>query len=259
MKRHIISAVTLLSIAAVLIINPAFAGCSAVQDSGKLLYISGTYGALSRGNYDGDATVADLKRHGDFALGSFSGIDGEMLGLNGKYYQIGAQGKIIEANDAWTVPNATVTFFKPDKTISLGKAASYTEMQANINSQLPTPNIFYAMKVTGKFDWIKARTLTKLNKPYPTTPYSTITQNEPTFEFRNVESTLIIVVTPNFAGEIAYPGYHAHFINSDGKYGGHVIDCSIISGQAEVASLPNFTVNLPQSAVFYHADFSNTK
>jgi acetolactate decarboxylase len=242
-----------------LIVCPAFAGCSAAQDSGKLLFISGTYGALNRGNYDGDATVADLKRHGDFALGNFSGIDGEMLGLNGTYYQIGAQGKLSEAKDTWTVPNATVTFFKPDKTIALSKAGSYQEMQANISSQLPTPNIFYAMKVTGKFEWIKARTLTKMNKPYPSTPYSTITQNEPTFEFRNVDSTLLIVVAPSYTGEIAYPGYHAHFINSDGKYGGHVIDCSIISGQAEVANLPNFTVNLPQSAVFYQADFSKTK
>ena len=259
MKMKSIHIITLLSLAASLIIGAAFAGCSAAQDNGKLLFISGTYGALSRGNYDGDITVADLKRHGDFALGSFSGIDGEMLELNGTYYQIGAQGKLAVANDAWTVPNATVTFFKPEKTISLSKAGSYQEMQANINSQLPTPNIFYAIKITGKFDWIKARTLTKLNKPYPTTPYSTITQNEPTFEFKNVDSTLLIVVAPSYAGELAYPGYHAHFINSDGKYGGHVIDCSIISGQAEVASLPNFTVNLPQSAVFYQADFSKPK
>lgn len=259
MKMKSIHIVAVLSLAVLLIIGTVFTGCSTAQDSGKLLFITGTYGALSRGNYDGDMNVAQLKQHGDFAMGNFSGLDGEMLVMDGTCYRIGAEGKLTKADDTWTIPNATATFFKPEKTISLSKAGSYQAMQANISSQLPTANIFYAMKVTGKFDWIKARTLTRINKPYPATPYSTITANEPTFEFKNVNSTLLFVVVPIYAGELAYPGYHAHFINSDGKYGGHVIDCSIVSGQAEIASLPNFTVNLPQSAVFYQADFSKPK
>jgi acetolactate decarboxylase len=178
--------------------------------------------------------------------------------LDGKYYQIGVKGKISPADDTWTTPNATVTFFKPDKVISIDKPFDYQGLQQYVNSQLPTPNIFYAMKITGKLDSIKARSLTKLNKPYPATPYSTITQNEPTFEFSNVDSTLAVIVSPSFTGELSYPGYHAHFINSDGKYGGHVLDCRITSGQVEVESITNFTVNLPQNSEFYKADFTKS-
>ena len=258
MRSRTISAFALATLAVLLVAGISFAGCTTVQGDGKTLFITGTYGAINRGVYDGNVTVADLKRHGDFALGTFNGIDGELVGLNGTYYQIGAQGKINLAGDTWTTPNATVTFFKPDKVISISQPLGYQELQSYLNGQLPTPNIFYAMKVTGKFDSIKARSLTKLTKPYPSTPYSTITQNEPTFDFSNLEGTLVIIVSPTYTGELSYPGYHAHFISSDGKYGGHVIDCRITSGQVEVASLPNFTVNLPQNSEFYKADFTKS-
>jgi len=255
MIRQNLTVVVLVALAVLLITGIGFAGCTSPQMDGKTLFITGTYGALTRGVYDGQLTVADLKRHGDFATGTFSGIDGELLALDGKYYQIGLKGKINPADDAWTTPNATATFFKPDKVISIDKPLDYMGLQQYVNSQLPTPNIFYAMKVTGKFDSIKARSLTRLNKPYPATPYSTITQNEPVFEFNNVESTMAVIFTPSYTAELSYPGYHAHFINSDGKYGGHVLDCLITSGKVEVASLPNFTVNLPQSSEFYQADY----
>jgi acetolactate decarboxylase len=249
---------TIVILAVLLITAISLPGCSAVQGDGKTLFITGTYGALYRGVYDGSLTVADLKRHGDFGAGTFSGIDGELVALNGKYYQIGAQGKINPVEDTWTTPNATVTFFRPDKVISINEPLSYQGFQEYVNSQLPTPNIFYAMKVTGKFDSLKARSLTKLTRPYPATPYATITQNEPTFEFTNVDSTLVVFVSPSYAGELSYPGYHAHFINSDGKYGGHVLDCRITGGRVEVASLPNFTVNLPQNSEFYKADYTKS-
>ncbi|MCX6002548.1 MAG: acetolactate decarboxylase [Chloroflexi bacterium] len=258
MRIRTISTFAQAALAILLVAGISFTGCTTAQGDGKTLFITGTYGAINRGVYDGSVTVADLKRHGDFALGTFSGIDGELVALNGTYYQIGAQGKINLAEDTWTTPNATVTFFKPDKVITISQPLGYQELQSYLNGQLPTPNIFYAMKVTGKFDSIKARSLTKLTKPYPSTPYSTITQNEPTFDFSNLEGTLVVIVSPAYTGELSYPGYHAHFISSDGKYGGHVIDCRITSGQVEVASLPNFTVNLPQNSEFYKADFTKS-
>ena len=118
MRSQTISTITLVTLAALLITGISFAGCATAQGDGKTLFIAGAYGAINRGVYDGSVTIADLKRHGDFVLGTFSGIDGELVGLNGKYYQIGAQGKINPADDTWTTPYATVTFFKPDKVTS---------------------------------------------------------------------------------------------------------------------------------------------
>lgn len=256
MNRWIIATISPVIMGVILITGMLLTGCTAAQGNGKTLFITGSYGAINRGVYDGDVTVADLKRNGDFALGAFNAIDGELLGMDGKYYQIGAGGKVNPASDAMATPFTTATFFKADKAITIDKPMSYQAMQQYLNGQLPTQNIFYAIKVNGTFDSIKARSLTKLNQPYPATPYSTITQNEPIFEFNDVKGTLVIIVSPTYMSEISYPGYHAHFISSDGKSGGHVLDGNIAKGLAEVELLPDFTVNLPQNSKFYQADFT---
>jgi len=259
MKRQVFTTISLAIMGVILITGMLLTGCTAKQEGVKTLFVTGTYGALTRGVYDGSATVADLKNRGDFALGTFNAIDGEMVGVDGKYYQIGTGGKVTPASDSMASPNATVTFFKADKVLPIDRPMSYAELQQYLNGQLPTGNIFYAVKVNGTFDTIKARSLTKLEQPYPATPYSTITQNEPTFDFNNVEGTMVIIVSPTYLGEVSYPGYHAHFIGSDGKSGGHVLDSRIARGQAEVEFLPGFTVNLPQNSKFYQADFAKPK
>ena len=259
MKRRIIMAIALIILGVILTGSALLNGCATAQTAGKSLYISGTYGALSRGVYDGDVTIADLKRQGDFALGNFNAIDGEMVAIDGKYYRIGPGGQLNIADNSMRMPNTTATFFKADKVITIDKPMSYQEPQQYINGQLPTQNIFYAIKLNGTFDSIKARTLTKLDQPYPSTPYSTITQNEPTFNFNNVDGTMAITISPTQMKELVYPGYHAHFITNDGKSGGHVLDGRMSKGLAEVEFLPNFTVNLPQNSKYYLADFIEAK
>ena len=259
LNRHAITTIALMITVTILTAGMLFSGCTPAQESGKSVFITGTYGALIHGVYDGTATISDLKRHGDFALGAFNGIDGELVALDGKYYQIGSGGKVNPANDTMSTPNTTALFFKADKVVTIDKPMTYQELQQYLNTQLPTQNIFIAIKVKGTFDSIKARSLTKLNQPYPSTAYSTITQNEPTFDFNNVDGTMVILVSPNYMSEISYPGYHAHFISNDGKSGGHVLDARIVKGQAEVELLPNFSVNLPQSSKYYQADFTESK
>lgn len=223
------------------------------------MYIAGSYGAFSREVYDGEITLGELKQHGDFAVGTFSGIDGELLGLDGKYYQIGAQGKIYPANDSWTTPFATVTFLHVDKVISVDQVLDYQQLQQYLDTQVPTKNIFYAIKISGTFSYLKARSLTRLSKPYPTTPYSTITQNEPTFEFTNLDSTMVGFWSPPYTGSFCYPGYHFHFINSDKSNGGHLLDCQVSKAKVEIDYISNFAVTLPKNDEFYKVDLSKAK
>jgi len=240
-------------------VSIAVAGCTTAQNDSKTVFIAGSFGALSRSVYDGEITLGELKRHGDFMLGTTNGIDGELIGLDGKYYRIGAQGKISPADDSWKTPWASATFLKVDKVVTVDKELTWEQLKEYLTSQLPTQNIFYAMKISGTFSYLKARSLTKLNRPYPTTPYATISQNEPTFEFNNVDSTLVTFFSPSCIGDLNYPGYHAHFINSGNNYGGHVLDCRITKGSVEIGYAPNLTVNLPQNSEYYKLDFSKPK
>ena len=47
------------------------------------IYQTSTMGALLGGVYEGDVTIGELLRHGDFGLGTFNRLDGEMLVLDG--------------------------------------------------------------------------------------------------------------------------------------------------------------------------------
>ena len=251
--------VSAISLIIFLIAGMILSGCATTQSTKNTMYVVGAYGALTRGVYDGETTIGELKRHGDSALGTFNGLDGELVGLDGKYYQIGAQGKVAPANDSMTTPFTMATFLEADKTISVDKAMDYQQLQQYLDSQLPTRNIFCAMKIVGSFNYIKARSLTKVNKPYSATPYSTINQNEPTYEFRDVNSTMIGFWSPAYAGDICHPGYNFHFLTGDKKYGGHLLDCQISNAKIEIGYLTNLFVALPTTSDYYRVDFGKAE
>jgi hypothetical protein len=49
-----------------------------------------TITALMAGAYDGDLTAGSLKHHGDFGLGTFNALDGEMIALDRQVWQVPA-------------------------------------------------------------------------------------------------------------------------------------------------------------------------
>jgi acetolactate decarboxylase len=113
-----------------------------------VLFQESTYSALLAGDYNGDMTLKDLRAQGDFGLGTFDALDGEMVLLNGTFYQIKSDGNVYLANDFVKSPFADVTSFKPDSQLLLVSNGSlnYSELQHYLDQQLPTKNIFYAAK-----------------------------------------------------------------------------------------------------------------
>ena len=102
------------SIAIILVI--LICGCSYAQKNEEVLYQTSTINALLDEVYDGNVTFKELKRHGDLGLGTFNNLDGEMIGLDGEFYQIKADGIAYPVDDLMKTPFAVVTFFEPDKT-----------------------------------------------------------------------------------------------------------------------------------------------
>ena len=78
-----------------------------------------TIAALLAGTYQGGLTVGDIKAHGDLGLGTFNGLDGEMVVLDGKVWQVRTDGRPIEAGDGVGVPFAAVIRFAARSTIEV--------------------------------------------------------------------------------------------------------------------------------------------
>src|SRR3954471_12330535 len=92
----------------------------------RALFQVSTLDALLQGIYGASMTVGELRRHGDFGLGTYEGVDGEMVMLDGRVYQIRFDGSIAEAPDTARTPFAAVTDFRADTSFTV-KGASMSQ------------------------------------------------------------------------------------------------------------------------------------
>lgn len=67
--------------------------------------------ALLGGVYEGTIAHGELHNHGDFGLGTFNDLDGEMMGVDGAFYRLGSYGSATPVIDDQRTPFAVVTFF----------------------------------------------------------------------------------------------------------------------------------------------------
>ncbi|MBM4140910.1 MAG: acetolactate decarboxylase [Nitrospira sp.] len=232
-------------------------GCSHPRENRDVLFQTSTINALLEGVYDGDITFKMLREHGDFGIGTFNELDGEMIGLEGKFYQIKADGKIYPVDDFMKTPFAVVTFFEPDKTVLLDKPMDCGKMEKYVDNLLPTRNIFYAIKIEGNFVFVKTRSVPKQNKPYPR--LVEVVKSQPIFEFSNVKGTIVGFWLPDYMKGINVPGYHFHFITDDRKAGGHLLDCQVKDVRIEIDYTPELYMVLPEHDEFYRSDLSKER
>ena len=236
----------------------AISGCLHLSENNDVLFQTSTINALLKGVYDGDITFQELKQHGDFGLGTINALDGEMIGLEGKFYQIRTDGISYPINDSMKTPFAVVTFFEPDKSVWLDEAAnSYEQLRGHLDNLLPTKNIFYAIKIEGVFEYIKTRSVPKQNKPYP--PLVEVVKNQSTFEFHNTEGAIVGFWCPAYVEGVNVIGYHFHFITEDRKAGGHLLECRMQNVIIEIDYTSDFYMVLSQSGGFYEVDLTKGK
>ena len=235
----------------------AIHGYSYPEEGRDTIFQTSIITALLEGIYDGDVTYRDLRKHGDFGLGTFNGLDGEMIEMEGKFYQIKADGVAYPVDDSMKTPFAVVTFFEPDKDVLLDKAMDCKQLEQYIGNLLPTKNIFYAIKIEGLFKYIKARSVPKQNKPYPR--LIEVVKNQPTFEFHDVKGTMAGFWFPDYMKEINVSSYHFHFITDDKKAGGHLLECQLQNVRIEIDYTSELHISLPERSDFYKTKLEKEK
>jgi acetolactate decarboxylase len=213
-----------------------------------VLFQVSTIDALLQGVYDGVLTIGELKTHGDFGIGTIDGLEGEMLALDGNYYQIKTDGIAYPVSEGLTTPFATVTYFEADKNFLLEEPMNLTEFEQYLDLHLPAENLFYAVKIDGNFTYLKARSVPKQEKPYPL--LSDVVSNQTIFEFENVSGTLVGFRTPEYVKGVNVPGYHLHFITADRNSGGHVLDFELEDGNISLDTTNAFFMELPTDGDF---------
>jgi acetolactate decarboxylase len=208
------------------------------------------------GIYDGNCTLHELKSYGDFGIGTFNNLDGEMALLDGVCYKMQSNGNVIQPPDSEMVPFASVATFILNDSVSLNNA-NLKSLISRLDTIIPTLNIFYAMRIDGMFRNVKVRSVPKQCPPY--VPLIQVIEKQSVFDFTNIEGTLIVFRCPDYAKGVNVPGYHFHFISKDKQKGGHVLDFSLEHGTAKIEKLTELLMLLPSDKAFYNASLSADK
>ncbi|MEI8063962.1 MAG: acetolactate decarboxylase, partial [Verrucomicrobiota bacterium] len=202
-------------------------------------------------------TIATLKHHGDFGIGTLNALDGEMLALDGRFYQIRSDGNVYPATDNMRTPFATVLFFHATRSIILTNVASLHALEQELDRQLSSPNAFYAFRLEVEIESAKTRSVPRQQKPYPT--LADAARKQSVFEFQNKTGTLVGFRTPDFMQGLNVPGYHFHFLTADRQAGGHVLDCVIRRAEVRIAATSQFLMVLPERGTFQQTDLARDR
>jgi acetolactate decarboxylase len=252
MKKKIVGDVLLVTLFGITIL-----GCKSSQEVGvskDILFQYSTLGSLKAGVYDGEMTYAEIKQHGDFGLGTFNALDGEMIEIDQQVYQIKADGVAYQVDDDMKTPFAVVTYFEPDETMKLDETMNCGELKEYLDGKLPTENIPYALKVEGVFSYMKTRSVPRQEKPYP--QLVDVVEKESLFEFQEIEGVMVGFRLPSYMEGANAPGYHLHFITSERDTGGHVLECQSQDVKIEIDYTDEWYTVLPGDEAFYEVDMS---
>jgi acetolactate decarboxylase len=208
------------------------------------LFQTSTIDALLEGEYDGDLSFAELEDRGDFGLGTLEALDGEMVALDGGFYQVRSDGRAYAIDRRAKTPFAVVTFFEPNLSTTLATPLDLGKLCATLDRLVDGEASCYAVRVDGHFEYVKTRSVPRQKKPYP--PLAEVVKHQPTFESHDVRGSLVGFRFPHYAQGLNVAGYHFHFITADRTAGGHVLEFRLASGELAVDSEADLRLELPQ-------------
>ena len=220
-------------------------GCVGVPVERDTLFQTSTIDALLAGDYDGDMSFGRLKRRGDLGLGTLNGLDGEMVAVDGRFYQVRTDGVAYPVPDRTRTPYAVVTFFDSDRTLAVDTPTDLDGIHALLDRLAPPGGLPFAIRAEGRFARVKTRSVPRQTPPYRR--LAEVVREQVVFDLRDVRGTLVGFWCPAALEGLSVPGYHLHFLTEDRRAGGHVLGCEMTEGELHVDVSPAFHVVLPSS------------
>ncbi len=229
----------------------------AVETDRETVYQVALLQSLTQGYYDGIIKVSELKQHGDTGIGTFEGVNGEMIVLDGKVYQALGDGSVKEADENETVPFSNVTFFDEDITVSLSQTDNINSLKDTLTKTVNEngKNLFYMVKINGTFKKMYVRSEIKQEKPYKTLDKALATDQRE-FNYENISGTVVALYCPDYMGGLNTPGWHFHFISDDKTKGGHILELAFDSAQAKLDSTKDFDMYLSDNSEFQEMELA---
>jgi len=221
------------------------------QGAHHTLYQVSTATALVEGIYQGAVRVGTLREHGDLGLGTFEHLDGEMVIVDGHFFQVRSDGSVRECDDDVLSPFAVITWFAPEESVTLAQCSDLHHLTSRFDTLRPSENFFFALRVDGHFDYVHTRAMCRTEEGVPLVQAAAV---QPEFELHDVSGTLVGFWTPEYAKTLNVPGYHLHFVSADRTSGGHLLQCRGTNLRLQIQREGDYHIALPETEDFFKAD-----
>ena len=208
-----------------------------------VLFQASTIGALIEGAFEGDVSFSELAEHGDLGLGTLNHLDGEMVALGGRFYRADVDGNVDEVPPHERTPFAVVVPFQGQISFDLEGSADHRALLSLIDSRIPEGLASCAVRIDGRFELVRARSVPRQEPPYR--PLTEVVSDQRVFELKGVDGTMLGFRFPEYAEGIEVSGWHLHFISEDRTRGGHVLDSRVETAHVELDPSGDLHIELP--------------
>jgi acetolactate decarboxylase len=151
-----------------------------LQVSHHTMYQVSAATALVEGINQGAVRVGTLREHGDLGLGTFENLDGEMVVVDGKSFQVRSDGSVLECDDSVLSPFAVVTRFAPETEVKLTQCPDLNHLTGQFDGLRHSDNVFFALRVDGLFDYVHTWAMCRTEEGVPLVQAAAV---QPEFEF----------------------------------------------------------------------------
>lgn len=207
--------------------------------------------ALMDGVSETGITVSKLTGKGNQGLGTFARMNGELLFLDGKVYQLQAEGNVREAGPNEQIPFAVSTQFESQKTTSIELKDKDGIDRALDDFNDHSKNLFMTYRIRGTFEYLKCRTVR--GQSYKGEPLSELGKKQSVEEYHDTVGTIIGFRTPKNWQGFGVAGEHLHFIDDKRSAGGHVLEIKAAKVEIQMAVGSNVHIELPTTEDFNSA------
>lgn len=209
--------------------------------------------ALCQGDYEGHLSISELKRYGDIGLGTFEGLDGELIMLDGVVYRASADGSVSIVEDDST-PFACVSFMDADQSFEI-TASSFRDFSERMDVTLGRmgANSPCFVRIRSRFPSMLLRSVPRQSGSTPLS--QVVAEQQVTWAVEDIEGTVVGLYCPSFMSAMNNHGWHLHFISDDRKVGGHVLDLSVDGALGDITRMDSLSILLPGTSRFQSMEF----
>ncbi|NCA69204.1 MAG: STAS domain-containing protein [Sphingobacteriia bacterium] len=204
------------------------------------VFLCSPINAMDDGIYRQAIPLKTLREHGDFGIGIFDDLDGDLVMLDGRCFQVMSDGQVKEVSQHARTPFACVTDFEPISHDDLEQELDDAAFRDWLLDLLPSPNLYYALRIEGSFAEVVTSSIAKAR------PGEGLDQAQHRVA-SEVRGTLAGFYTPTFLKSLNRPGLQLSFLTEDRRRGGRLVSCRPRQVRARVQFITVVELGLPMS------------